>query len=71
MRKWFQNLSDTMVDRLVPKAEASAAVTCRIEEECIYHPVCSRGQMAWRRVMQFCSDGTHQMLSAGCGNCSY
>ncbi|MER6914778.1 hypothetical protein ABT354_24150 [Streptomyces sp. NPDC000594] len=72
MRKWFQNLSDAMVDRLVPKAEAAAAVQCWTEQVCsrTMIPMCHQTgfrSLATRRV---CSDGTSTWLGSQCANCT-
>ncbi|MER6914777.1 hypothetical protein ABT354_24145 [Streptomyces sp. NPDC000594] len=72
MRKWFQNLSDTMVDRLVPKTEAAAAVQCWTEETCERLPgtvpLC-RPDGWMTTIWSVCSDGTRTRTGWRCGRC--
>ncbi|MFC9856099.1 MULTISPECIES: hypothetical protein [unclassified Streptomyces] len=72
MRKWFRKLSDDLVDRLVPRAEAAAAVQCWTEESCIRTmiPVCHQTGFRALSTYRVCSDGTRYYQSYRCANCT-
>ncbi|MER6914779.1 hypothetical protein ABT354_24155 [Streptomyces sp. NPDC000594] len=72
MRKWFQSLSDSMVDRLVPKADASAAVQCWTEEICQQVAgiaLCTSTDKWLTATYLVCSDGTRTYQGWRCGRC--
>ncbi|MFJ8250395.1 hypothetical protein [Streptomyces sp. NPDC094466] len=71
MRDWIRNLSDSLVDHLVPRAEAAAAVECWIEEKCGSTMVPTCHQTGFRAIYttQICSDGTQVYLGRRCANC--
>ncbi|WP_329492822.1 hypothetical protein [Kitasatospora herbaricolor] len=70
MRQWLQNLSDTLVDRLVPKAEAAAATECWTETVCVRNTgtaFCGySGNMATFTYL-VCPDGTRTFKGMRCG----
>ncbi|MFJ3925250.1 hypothetical protein [Streptomyces sp. NPDC090022] len=60
MRQWLQNMSDTLVDRLVPRAEAAAA-SCWPEYRCVRGSAgggCASTGYEWWQVRTCCSDGS-------------
>lgn len=71
MRDWIRNLSDSLVDRLVPRTEAAAAVECWTEEVCgrMMIPMCH--QTGFRAIFtsRVCADGTRVYQSSRCANC--
>ncbi|WP_371483329.1 hypothetical protein [Kitasatospora sp. NBC_00315] len=70
MRQWLQNLSDTLVDRFVPKAEAAAATNCWTDTICGYtgaSPVCGSSGHRYTQTITTCSDGTVTYGAFRCG----
>ncbi|MEV6586996.1 hypothetical protein [Streptomyces acidicola] len=59
MRQWLQNLSDSLVDRLVPRAEAAAA--CWPEKRCVRgnsSSGCASTGHEWWQKRTCCDDGS-------------
>ncbi|MFH9268731.1 hypothetical protein ACH4KN_31415 [Streptomyces sp. NPDC017546] len=71
MREWIRNLSDSLVDRLVPRAEAAAAVECWTEEICnsTMVPMCHRTGFKAIYTDLVCSDGTRVYQGKRCAVC--
>ncbi|MFJ8250396.1 MULTISPECIES: hypothetical protein [unclassified Streptomyces] len=72
MRAWFENLSDALIDRLVPKTEAAAATQCWTEEVCQQGPLqlCgSTGRWGYF-IYQVCADGTRTFRGVRCARCN-
>lgn len=71
MRNWLQNLSDSLVDRLVPKAEAAAATNCWTEERCSFGPpeACSSSNRKMLFTYLHCADGSTSFVGSRCANC--
>ncbi|MER6914780.1 hypothetical protein ABT354_24160 [Streptomyces sp. NPDC000594] len=72
MRKRFQKLSDSLVERLVPKADASAAVQCWIEETCRQGPlqICGSTSRWGYWTYEVCADGTRTWKGVRCAYCN-
>ncbi|MFH9132210.1 hypothetical protein [Streptomyces sp. NPDC017524] len=71
MRDWIRSLADSLVDRLVPRAEAAAAVECWTEERCgsVMVPMCHRTGFRAISTYRVCSDGTQVYLDRRCATC--
>lgn len=71
MRDRIRNLSDSLVDHLVPRTEAAAAVECWSEEVCgsTMVPMCHHTGFRAIFATQVCSDGTRVYLGKRCANC--
>ncbi|MBA2813240.1 hypothetical protein E0500_039490 [Streptomyces sp. KM273126] len=72
MRQWLQNLSDSLVDRLVPRAEAAAA-QCWLEWRCVRGgdtSGCASTGHEWWQTQECCDDGRcGPWTYYGCADC--